>query len=191
MKRTLLVTSALPYANGDIHLGHLVETIQTDIWVRFQRMMGHDVTYFCADDVHGTPITIAAKKKGVSPEAMVAEISQRHQRDFGTYGIQFTHFSSTGTSINRELAEDIYLKAVHADAIECRSIEQLYCPNDGMFLPDRLIRGTCPKCHAVDQYGDSCEQCSAVYNPSDLIDSRCAECGTPPTLKSSDHYFSN
>ena len=189
MTRTLLVTSALPYANGDIHLGHLVETIQTDIWVRFQKLRGHHCIYLCADDTHGTPIMISAKKQNRTPDDMVAEIGVRHVADFERYGIEFDCYYSTNSPENKALSEAIYLKAVAAGAIEQREISQMFCPNDAMFLPDRLIRGMCPRCRAEDQYGDSCEKCSATYSPSELIDSRCAECGATPISKKSVHHF--
>jgi len=189
MTRQLLVTSALPYANGDIHLGHLVETIQTDIWVRFQKLRGNHCVYVCADDTHGTPIMISAKKQNRSPEEMVAEIGNRHRADFGRYGIDFDCYYSTNSPENQALSEAIYLKAVAAGAIEQREISQMYCPIDQMFLPDRLIRGTCPRCQAEDQYGDSCEKCSATYSPSELIQSKCAECGATPVTRSSVHHF--
>jgi methionyl-tRNA synthetase len=189
MTKKLLVTSALPYANGDIHLGHLVETIQTDIWVRFQKLKGNHCIYMCADDTHGTPIMISAKKLGISPEKMVEDIGKRHQADFARYGIEFDHYGSTNSDENRRLSEDLYLKAVAQGVIAEREISQMYCPNDQMFLPDRLIRGRCPRCQAEDQYGDSCEKCAATYAPSELIDSRCAECGATPVTRNSVHHF--
>lgn len=189
MKRRILVTSALPYANGDIHIGHLVETIQTDIWARFQRLRGHDCVYICADDTHGTPIMISAQKQGITPEAMVADIYNRHITDFKRFNIQFDHYSNTNIPENEALAQEIYHQAVAAGVIRTDSILQSFCPNDMMFLPDRMIRGTCPVCGAIDQYGDACEKCAATYTPADLKDSHCANCGTQPTLKSSVHYF--
>ncbi len=189
MKRRILVTSALPYANGDIHLGHLVETIQTDIWARFQRLRGNECVYICADDTHGTPIMISALQKGVSPEVMVADVYARHVADFSRFNIQFDHYSNTNIPENEALAQWVYTQAVAAGVVRTDSISQSFCPNDQLFLPDRMIRGTCPTCSAPDQYGDACEKCAATYSPTDLIASRCAHCGTPPILKESVHYF--
>ncbi|MGE4170601.1 MAG: methionine--tRNA ligase [Candidatus Margulisiibacteriota bacterium] len=187
--RNLLVTSALPYANGPIHIGHLVETLQTDMWVRFQKGRGHSCLYFCADDTHGTPIMLGAKKRGISPEAMIAEIHLEHEQDFRDFGIDFNLYGSTHCEENRVLSEKLYLAAKAKGIIEERNIDQLYCPSCTMFLPDRFIRGTCPSCKAEDQYGDGCEKCSTLYDPTDLIDPKCAECGTVPVLKSSTHHF--
>ena len=189
MKKKLLVTSALPYANGDIHIGHLVEYIQTDIFVRFQKLIGNDCTYICADDTHGTPIMINAKKKGVPPEEFIAQFYQEHQDDFKRFLIDFDYYGSTHTDENRVLSEKIYEDAQKAGAIDVRDIEQLYDQKESMFLPDRFVRGQCPKCNAADQYGDSCEVCSATYSPEDLVDPKSVVSGEAPIKKSSTHYF--
>ena len=189
MKKKLLVTSALPYANGDIHIGHLVEYIQTDIFVRFQKLIGNNCTYICADDTHGTPIMINAKKQGVPPEEFIAQFHQAHQDDFKRFLINFDYYGSTHTDENRILSEKIYHAAQDADAIDVRDIEQLYDQKESMFLPDRFVRGQCPKCNAADQYGDSCEVCSATYSPEDLVDPKSVVSGEAPVKKSSTHYF--
>jgi methionyl-tRNA synthetase len=189
MEKKLLVTSALPYANGDIHIGHLVEYIQTDIFVRFQKLIGNNCTYICADDTHGTPIMINAKKQGVPPEEFIAQFHQAHQDDFKRFLINFDYYGSTHTDENRVLSEKIYHAAQDADAIDIRDIEQLYDEKESMFLPDRFVRGQCPKCTAADQYGDSCEVCSATYSPEDLVDPKSIVSGEAPVKKSSTHYF--
>ncbi len=188
MHRTL-VTSALPYANGDIHIGHLVEYIQTDIYVRFLRLIGRDVIYICASDAHGTPIEINAAKRGMSPQELVSEFHARHREDFSRYEISFDEFYTTDSPENQKHSESIYLKAKERGHIAEREIEQYYCEQCGRFLPDRYIRGTCPRCHAPDQYGDVCESCGATYRPTDLLDALCAICGGQPTLRTSKHYF--
>lgn len=185
----ILVTSALPYANGDIHIGHLVEYIQTDIFVRFQRLIGRDAAYICASDAHGTPIEINAAKKGVTPEELVAHYHQRHKEDFARFEVDFDEFYTTDSPENRRHCEAIYRAAKQKGHVAQREIEQSYCEKCGRFLPDRFIRGTCPKCGALDQYGDVCEVCSGTYQPTDLVDARCAICGTPPTRRTSNHYF--
>ncbi len=177
-KRRIVVTSALPYANGDIHLGHLVEYLQTDFWVRFQKMRGHECTYVCADDTHGTPIMIRARKEGRAPEDLIAESWQRHTRDFADFQIAFDNYYSTNSPENRAFCEDIFAKLETAGALLHEKVEQLWCPTCGMFLPDRFVRGTCPHCGKEDQYGDGCEHCSATYSPSDLKDAHCATCGS-------------
>ena len=187
--RKILVTSALPYANGPIHIGHLVEYIQTDVWVRFQKLVGNTCHYMCADDAHGTPIMLSAQKMGMTPEAMIQTVSQEHQRDFATFGIAFDYYYSTHSPENKTLASEVYLKAKAKGLIAQREIAQYYCEKDGLFLPDRLIRGSCPKCQAPDQYGDACEKCSATYDPTQLITPTCAHCGSIPVLKPSSHYF--
>jgi methionyl-tRNA synthetase len=187
--RRILVTSALPYANGSIHLGHLVEYIQTDIWVRFQKARGHECRYMCADDTHGTPIMISARQQGITPEELVGRMHAEHSRDFADFLVEFDNYYTTNSPENREFAELIYTRLREKGHIVEREIEQAWCPQDGMFLPDRMIRGTCPSCKAEDQYGDSCEVCSATYAPTDLKDARCAICGTAPERKSSNHYF--
>ena len=189
MKRSLLVTSALPYANGAIHLGHLVEYIQTDIWVRFQKLVGNHATYVCADDTHGTPIMLRADKEGITPEALIARVHQEHLRDFTGFNIHFDLYHSTHSDENRECAETIYRNLQAAGLIETREIEQYYDLEKGMFLPDRFIKGECPKCGAADQYGDNCESCGAAYTPSDLKNPRSAVSGSVPVLKPSQHYF--
>ena len=189
MKRSLLVTSALPYANGAIHLGHLVEYIQTDIWVRFQNLIGNHATYVCADDTHGTPIMLRAEKEGITPEALIARVHQEHLRDFTGFHIDFDLYHSTHSDENRECAETIYRALRDAGLIEVREIEQYYDTEKGMFLPDRFIKGTCPKCGADDQYGDNCESCGAAYTPSELKNPRSAVSGSTPVLKPSQHYF--
>lgn len=188
-KRKILVTSALPYANGSIHLGHLVEYIQTDIWVRFQRLIGNDCYYMCADDTHGTPIMISARKQNISPEELIKKMYDEHLRDFNAFRISFDNYYSTNSEENRELAEYIYSKAKEKGAIYEKEIEQYYCEHDGMFLPDRMIKGTCPVCKAEDQYGDNCEACSATYDPTELISPFCSICGAKPIIKKSTHYY--
>jgi methionyl-tRNA synthetase len=187
--RQILVTSALPYANGAIHLGHLVEYIQTDIWVRFQKMRGHACWYVCADDTHGTPIMLRAEKEGISPEQLIARVHGEHSRDFAGFHVAFDNYHSTHTAETRFYAEDIYKKLKAAGLIEVRAIEQFYDPVKQMFLPDRYIKGECPKCGAQDQYGDSCEACGAAYAPTELKNPLSAVSGAKPELKSSDHYF--
>ncbi len=187
--RRILVTSALPYANGPIHLGHLVEYIQTDIWVRFQKMRGHECLYVCADDAHGTPIMLKAEQEGLTPEALVARIGEEHRRDFARFGIGFDNYYSTHSSENRHFAELIYTRLRDAGHIERRTIQQAYDPVKSMFLPDRFIRGTCPRCGAADQYGDSCEVCGATYTPAELKNPVSAISGVPPVERESEHYF--
>jgi len=187
--RRILVTSALPYANGQIHIGHLVEYIQTDIWVRSLRMHGHEVYYVGADDTHGTPIMLRAEKEGITPKQLIDRVWQEHKRDFDSFGISFDNYYTTDSAENKTLSETVYL-ALQADGlIEARDIEQAYDPVREMFLPDRFIKGTCPKCKALDQYGDSCEVCGATYQPTDLIDPRSVVSGATPTRKTSTHYF--
>lgn len=187
--RRILVTSALPYANGQIHIGHLVEYIQTDIWVRFQRMRGHEVHYVGADDTHGTPIMLRAEKEGISPKELIANVWKEHKRDFDDFLISFDNYYSTDSEENKVLSEEIYLKLRDAGLIEKRAIEQAYDPVKEMFLPDRFIKGECPKCSAKDQYGDSCEKCGATYVPTDLKNPFSVVSGATPIRKISDHYF--
>ncbi|MGZ8218652.1 methionine--tRNA ligase [Methylomagnum sp.] len=187
--RKILVTSALPYANGPIHLGHLVEYIQTDIWVRFQKMRGHDCHYVCADDTHGTPIMLRAEKEGITPEALIARVKSEHERDFQGFHVEFDHYYSTHSPETRQFAETIYGRLKDNGLIESRSIEQYFDPVKEMFLPDRFIKGECPRCHAKDQYGDSCEACGATYSPTDLINPYSAVSGAAPVRKESVHYF--
>ncbi len=187
--RKILVTSALPYANGDIHIGHLVEYIQTDIWARFQRLRGHECYYVCADDTHGTPIMLRARQEGITPEALIARVHDEHLRDFTGFHIAFDNYHSTNSEENRELAQGIYRRLRDAGLIEARTIRQLYDPEQEMFLPDRFIKGECPKCHAKDQYGDGCEACGTTYAPTDLIAPYSAVSGATPVTRETEHYF--
>ena len=187
--RRLLVTSALPYANGQIHIGHLVEYVQTDIWVRFQRMRGHEVHYVGADDTHGTPIMLRAEKEGLTPKELIANVWKEHKRDFDNFHISFDNYYTTDSPENEKLSQSIYLKLRDAGLIEKRAIEQAYDPVKEMFLPDRFIKGECPKCGAKDQYGDNCEKCGATYSPTDLKNPFSVVSGATPIKKISDHYF--
>ncbi|MBX3666513.1 MAG: methionine--tRNA ligase [Burkholderiales bacterium] len=189
MSRRILVTSALPYANGAIHLGHLVEYIQTDIWVRFQRMQGHEVHYVGADDTHGTPIMLRADAEGITPEQLIARVWQEHKRDFDSFGVGFDHFYTTNSPENEALCGEIYKKLDDAGLIARRSVEQFYDPVKAMFLPDRYIKGECPKCGAKDQYGDSCEVCGATYAPTDLKSPYSTVSGAKPERRQSEHHF--
>ncbi len=189
MSRRILVTSALPYANGDIHLGHLVEYIQTDIWVRFQKMRGHECWYVCADDTHGTPVMLRADDEGIAPEELIARVHGEHAHDFAGFHIAFDDYHSTHSEETRFYANDIYARLKAAGLIEVRAIEQFFDPVRQMFLPDRYIKGECPKCGAKDQYGDSCEVCGAAYAPTELVNPYSAVSGARPVRKSSDHYF--
>ena len=188
-KRKLLVTTALPYANGSIHLGHMLEGVQTDIWVRFQKLAGNECYFFCADDTHGTPVMLAAKKEGISPEELVTKIHKEHYKDLTGFHIEYDNYYSTNSPENRHYSEEIYNSLKTKSHIAEREIEQSYCEHDKMFLPDRFIKGTCPKCSAKDQYGDGCEVCGSNYSPKDLVDSHCAICGNTPGLKKSKHLF--
>ncbi|MEH6556422.1 MAG: methionine--tRNA ligase [Oceanicoccus sp.] len=187
--RKILVTSALPYANGPLHLGHLLETIQTDIWVRYQRQKGNDCIYVCADDAHGTAIMLTAEKNGISPEQQIANIQAEHEKDFDRFLISFDNYHSTHSEENKHYSEEIYLKLKDNGHIASREILQLYDPEKELFLADRYIKGTCPKCKAEDQYGDNCEACGATYNPADLINPKSAISGATPVEKASTHYF--
>ena len=189
MKRRILVTSALPYANGSIHLGHLVEYIQTDIWVRFQKMQGHEVHYVCADDTHGTPIMLRADKEGITPEQLIDRVYGEHTRDFAGFHVAFDHYYTTTSKENQAFCEDIYRQLQAKDLIAKRSVEQFYDPVKAMFLPDRYIKGECPNCHSKDQYGDSCEVCGKTYSPTDLIDPYSVVSGAKPERKASEHHF--
>ena len=189
MTRRIFVTNALPYANGPLHLGHLVGYIQADIWVRFQRMQGHQVTYVCADDAHGTPIMLAAEKAGVKPEAFVAGFLESHKRDFRAFHVEFDNYHTTHSDENRELSELFYARLSKAGHIVAREIQQFYDPQKQMFLPDRYIKGECPKCGAKDQYGDSCENCASTYAPTDLKNPFSTVSGSTPVMKASEHYF--
>ena len=185
----MVVTSALPYANGSIHIGHMVEHIQTDIWVRYQKMCGHDCVHVCADDTHGTPIMVKARELGIKPEAFVQRQHEEHAKDFADFGIGFDIYSSTNTEENRILSEEFYIKMRDAGHTAVRAVQQLYCEHDKMFLPDRFVKGTCPNCKSPDQYGDSCDKCSATYSPSELINPYCSLCGNTPVERSSDHVL--
>ena len=187
--RRILVTSALPYANGPIHLGHLVEYIQTDIWARFQRLRGHECVYVCADDAHGTPIMLLARERGVSPEQLIEEFSQQHQKDFADFLIEFEQYHSTHSEENRALSCDIYNKLAAAGHIRRQTIRRYYDANEGMFLSDRYIRGRCPRCRAEDQYGDACEKCGATYASTELGDPHSTLSGTTPELRETEHLF--
>jgi methionyl-tRNA synthetase len=189
MKRRILVTSALPYANGSIHLGHLVEYIQCDIWARFQRMCGHEVHYVCADDTHGTPVMLRAEAEGVTPEQLIARVHGEHTRDFAAFHICFDHYDSTHSEATRRYAYDIYAQLRSAGLIAQRDVEQFYDPVKRMFLPDRFIKGRCPRCAAPDQYGDSCEACGAAYAPTELIEPYSVVSGAQPELRVSQHHF--
>lgn len=189
MARKILVTSALPYANGSIHLGHLVEYIQTDIWVRFQKMQGHTLHYVCADDTHGTPIMLRAEKEGITPEALIANVHKEHSADFKEFLVDFDHYYSTNAPENKELSQTIYRKLKDNGKIATKTIEQFFDPVKNMFLPDRFIKGECPKCHAKDQYGDNCEVCGSTYSPTELINAYSAVSGAAPVRKETEHYF--
>jgi methionyl-tRNA synthetase len=189
MTRKILVTSALPYANGSIHLGHLVEYIQTDIWVRFQKMLGNTCYYVCADDTHGTPVMLRAEKEGITPEQLIDRVWHEHRADFEGFYVEFDHYGSTNSAETKEFSQEIYRKLKAAGLIEIRSVEQFYDPVKNMFLPDRFIKGECPKCHAKDQYGDNCEVCGTTYSPTELISPYSAVSGAQPERRNSDHYF--
>ncbi len=188
-RRTILVTSALPYANGAPHLGHMVEHVQTDIWVRFQRLRGHDCLFVCASDAHGTPIMLKARQEGITPEALIERVGAEQRRDFAGFDISFDNFHTTHSPENRELTEGIYRRLVEGGHIRRETIRQAYDEQAGMFLPDRYVRGTCPRCGALDQYGDSCESCGATYTPADLVDGVSVVSGTPPVQRDSEHLF--
>ena len=189
MSRELVVSCALPYANGPLHLGHLVGYIQGDIWVRAQRLAGNTAWFVCADDTHGTPIMLAAQKAGTTPEAFIAGVQAGHERDFADFLVAFDHYDSTHSARNRALTEAIYAKLDNNGHVRRRSVEQLYDPVQGMFLPDRYVRGTCPRCGTGDQYGDNCENCGATYSPTELIEPRSAVSGATPELRASEHFF--
>ena len=187
--RKILVTSALPYANGHLHLGHLVEHIQTDIWVRTQRMLGHNCISICGDDAHGTPIMLKAEQLGITPEALTAEMQQSHEQDFKAFNIAYDSYHTTHSPENEAFATSIYAKLKSRGDIITKTIMQAYDPLKNMFLPDRYVKGTCPKCNALDQYGDSCEACGATYSTTDLLDAVSAISGATPIQKESEHYF--
>ncbi len=187
--RKILITSALPYANGPIHIGHLVEYIQTDIWARFQKMRGHQCIYVCADDAHGTPIMLRARQEGIDPETLITRVAEEHQADFADFRIGFDNYHSTHSPENQACANTIYERNRDGGHIAKRTITQAYDPVEQMFLPDRFIKGTCPKCGAEDQYGDNCEVCGASYSPAELKNPVSAVSGAVPEQRESDHYF--
>lgn len=189
MTRKILVTSALPYANGSIHLGHMVEHIQTDVWVRFQKLRGNECHYCCADDTHGTPVMLAAQKQGIAPEDMIAKVREEHLADFTGFNIGYDNYYSTHSPENKQFSQDIYRALKANGKIESRVIEQLFDPEKQMFLPDRFVKGECPKCHAHDQYGDNCEVCGTTYSPTELINPYSAVSGAKPELRESEHFF--
>ncbi|MBR0197358.1 MAG: methionine--tRNA ligase [Kiritimatiellae bacterium] len=188
-KRRIVVTSALPYANGDIHIGHLVEYIQTDIWVRYQKLRGNECIYVCADDTHGTPIMIRARKEGISPEALIERAHAEHVRDFSEFQIGFDNYYTTNSEENKILSERIFAAMQKSGAVTKRSSTQLYCEHCKMFLPDRFVKGKCPKCGAEGQYGDSCDKCGATYGAEELGEPRCTTCGAKPVLGESEHLY--
>ena len=187
--RRILMTCALPYANGPIHLGHMLEHIEADIFSRFQKMQGNECVFICADDTHGTPIMIKAREQGISPETLIAKSFQDHTADFKDFDIAFDHYGSTNSVENKKLCDLFFERMKAKKHIHKKPIQQLYCELDKMFLPDRFVKGTCPKCKSADQYGDSCDVCSATYTPEDLIDAGCSLCGTTPIKKASEHIF--
>ena len=189
MPRKIFVTTALPYANGPLHIGHIVDQLYGDIWVRFQRMQGHEVHFVCAGDTHGAPIMLRAEAEGISPEALIARVGAEHDADWRNFLMSYDHWHSTHSPENVALSQDIYKKLKAAKLITSKEIEQFFDPVKGMFLPDRYIKGECPKCATKDQYGDSCENCGAVYAPTDLKNPYSTLTGAKPILKSSEHFF--
>ena len=188
-KRRIVVTSALPYANGDIHLGHLVEYIQTDFWVRFQKMRGHECVYVCADDTHGTPVMIRARTEGVTPEALIARSHEAHLKDFTDFEVAFDNYYTTNSPENKALSETVFAAMEKSGALTTRTSPQLYCEKCKMFLPDRFVKGTCPKCGAENQYGDSCDKCGSTYAAEELGRPVCTTCGATPVVKESEHLY--
>ncbi|MEQ1666794.1 MAG: methionine--tRNA ligase, partial [Bdellovibrionales bacterium] len=178
-----------PYANGPIHLGHMLEHIEADIFARFQKMQGHECVFICADDTHGTPIMVKAREQKITPEQLIEKSFIDHTKDFADFSIGYDHYGSTNSLENKKLCEHFYERMKAANHVHKKSIEQLYCDHDKMFLPDRFVKGTCPKCKSLGQYGDSCDVCSATYSPQDLINPGCSLCGTKPITKNSDHIF--
>ena len=189
MSRNIAVTSALPYANGPIHIGHLVEYIQTDIWSRYQKLSGNNCLYFCADDTHGTPIMIRANKEGITPEELINGVHAEHYADFKDFFVNFDNYYTTHSPENRDLSAMIYNRLKDKGSISTREVEQTYCSSCDMWLPDRFVKGTCPKCKSPDQYGDSCDSCGATYQPTDVIEPKCSICGKEPVRRNSEHYF--
>ena len=188
-KRQILVTSALPYANGAIHIGHMLGYIQTDIWARFQRSQGHECYFAWADDAHGTPVMLSARAEDTTPEELIDRMNEEHKADFRDFGISYDNYSSTHSDYNRQQVEQIYQRLDEGGYIVRRKIKQMYDEEEGMFLPDRFIRGTCPKCGTEDQYGDICESCGSTYSPTDLLNPRSAFSGSKPVFRESEHYF--
>ena len=188
-QRRILVTSALPYANGPIHLGHLVEYIQTDIWVRFQRLRGNQCVFVCADDTHGTAIMISAQKQGISEEEWIAKVSDEHQQDFAGFSISFDHYGSTNSDENRRLCGEVWQSLQDGGLVKQKDVEQLFDPEKKTFLADRFVKGTCPVCKSPDQYGDNCDKCGATYSPADLIDPTSTLSGATPELRTASHLF--
>jgi methionyl-tRNA synthetase len=184
-----VVTSALPYANGDIHIGHLVEYLQTDFWVRFQKMRGHDCLYICADDTHGTPIMLRARAEGIAPETLIARSHEQHTKDFAEFQIRFDNYYSTNSEENRAFSNRIFAAMQKSKAITVHELPQLYCEHDAMFLPDRFVKGTCPKCGAENQYGDACDVCGQTYAAEELKGATCVTCGSAPVMRNSEHLF--
>jgi methionyl-tRNA synthetase len=189
VSKSILVTSALPYANGPIHIGHLVEYIQTDIWVRFQKMCGNDCIYICADDAHGTPIMLRAQQEGISPEELIAKVKKEHEEDFSDFLVEFDNYHSTHSEENKKHATTIYSRLKENGHITTKTVTDLFDPKENVFLPDRFVKGECPKCHAKDQYGDNCEVCGATYTPADLINPFSSVSGATPVQKENLHYF--
>ncbi|MCA9019234.1 MAG: class I tRNA ligase family protein, partial [Planctomycetaceae bacterium] len=188
-QRRILVTAALPYANGDIHIGHLVEYIQTDIWVRFQKLRGHNCRFFCADDTHGTAIMIRARQEGRSEEALIADVREKHIADFTGFNIEFDNFGSTNSEQNRKVCHEIWSALREAGLVHEKEVTQLFDVQENTFLADRFVKGTCPKCKATDQYGDNCDKCGSTYTPADLIDPVSTLSKTTPEVRTADHLF--
>jgi methionyl-tRNA synthetase len=188
-KRRILATAALPYANGSIHVGHLVEYLQVDFWTRFQKLRGHESYYICADDTHGTAIMVEARKQKITPEKLIADKWLEHSKDFSDFQIEFSHYSSTNSEENRILCEEFYAQMKTKGHLTTKDVAQLYCNHDKIFLPDRFVKGSCPKCGALDQYGDACDKCGATYGPTELKKPYCSVCGNPPVMNSSEHIL--
>ena len=189
MTQRTLVTAALPYANGSLHIGHLLEYCQADMYVRALKALGQEALYICANDAHGTPIEVNAKRQGISPESLVEKIHAEHKRDFARFGIQFDNFGTTHSATNRALVEDAYARLKGLGLLEKREMLGNYCVTDARFLPDRFIKGTCPRCRSPEQYGDVCEACGATYSPTELVQPHCVLCGQAPQLRPSQHLF--
>ncbi len=188
-KRKIVVTSALPYANGDIHLGHLVEYVQTDFWVRFQKLRGHECIYVCADDTHGTPVMIRARKEGIAPEDLIARMHAIHLKDFTDFQVAFDNYYTTNSPENKAFSEQVFAAMEKSGGITKKTSPQLYCEHCKMFLPDRFVKGTCPKCGAEGQYGDSCDHCGSTYGAEELVSPKCTTCGGTPVVRDSEHLY--